>query len=88
MKAQWNEKSIIDKILIISRIIISVIVLVCAVLQIIGLWDNALSVAIPLLSIVILIQSIMEHREKKMASAIVGYVCFVAMVVMSIGAFL
>lgn len=71
-----------------SRIIISVVVLVGAVLQITGVWDKALNVAIPLLSVLILIQSIQEHKEQKKASAIIGYVCFAAMVVMIIGAFL
>ena len=69
-----------------SRIIISVVVLVGAVLQITGVWDKALNVAIPLLSVLILIQSIQEHKENKKASAIIGYVCFAAIGVMIIGA--
>ena len=70
------------------RIFISVVVLVGAVLQITGVWDKVLNVAIPLLSVLILIQSIQEHKEQKKTSAIVGYVCFAAMVVMIIGAIL
>ena len=88
MKTKWNEKSTADKIMLVLRIIISVTVLAGAVLQITGVWDKALNVAIPLLSVLILIQSIQEHREQKKASAIVGYACFVAMVVMIIGALL
>ena len=88
MKIKWNEKSTADKVLLVLRIIISVVVLVGAVLQITGVWDKALNVAIPLLSVLILIQSIQEHKEQKKASAIVGYVCFAAMVVMIIGAIL
>ena len=88
MKTKWNEKSTADKTLLVLRIIISVVVLVGAVLQITGVWDKALNVAIPLLSVLILIQSVQEHKEQKKASAIVGYVCFVAMVVMIIGAYL
>ena len=88
MKAKWNEKSTADKTMLASRIIISVVVLVGAVLQITGVWDKALNVAIPLLSVLILIQSIQEHKEQKKASAIVGYVCFAAMVIMIIGAIL
>ena len=88
MKSKWNEKSIADKIMLILRIVISLVVLVAAVLQITGVWDKALNVAIPLLSVLILIQSIQEHKEQKKASAIVGYVCFVAIVVMIIGAML
>ena len=86
MKTKWNEKSTADKTLLVLRIIISVVVLVGAVLQITGVWDKALNVAIPLLSVLILIQSVQEHKEQKKASAIVGYVCFVAMLVMIIGA--
>ena len=88
MKTKWNEKSNADKIMLILRIVISIVVLVGAALQITGVWDKALNVAIPLLSVLILIQSIQEHREQKKASAIVGYVCFVAMVIMIIGAML
>ena len=88
MKTRWNEKSTADKIMLILRIVISVVVLVGAALQITGVWDKALNVVIPLLSVLILIQSIGEHREQRKASAIVGYVCFAAMVVMIIGAML
>ena len=86
MKTKWNEKSTAEKIMLVLRIIISVLVLVGAALQLTGVWDNALNVAVPLLSVLILIQSIQEHIEQKKASAIVGYVCFVAMLVMIIGA--
>lgn len=88
MKTKWNEKSTADKVMLVLRIVISVVVLVGAVLQITGVWDKALNVAIPLLSVLILIQSIQEHKEHKKASAIVGYVCVVAMVIMIVGAML
>ena len=86
MKTKWNEKSTADKVMLVLRIVISVVVLAAAVLQITGVWDKALNVSIPLLSVLILIQSIQEHKEQKKTSAIVGYVCFVAMVVMIVGA--
>lgn len=88
MKSKWNEKSTADKIMLILRIVISVVVLIGAVLQITGVWDKALNVAIPLLSVLILIQSIQEQKENRKASAIIGYVCFAAMVIMIIGAML
>ena len=88
MKTKWNEKSTADKIMLVLMVVISLVVLVAAVLQITSVWDKALNVAIPLLSVLILIQSIQEHKEQKKAYAIVGYVCFASMVVMIIGAFL
>lgn len=88
MKTKWNEKSTSDKVLLVLRMIVSIAVLIGASLQIMGVWDKALNVAIPLLSVLILIQSIQEHKKNKKASAIIGYVCFAAMVVMIIGAIL
>ena len=88
MKRQWNEKSTIDKVLLVLRIIVSAAVIVCAALKLLDVWDDALRLAIPLLSVVILIQSIQEHKEQKKVSALIGYVCFVAMIVMIIGAML
>ena len=88
MKTKWNEKSTADKVMLVLRIVISLVVLVGATLQLTGAWDDALNVAVPFLSVLILIQSIQEHKEQKKASAIVGYVCFVAMDVMIAGALL
>ena len=88
MKTKWNEKSTADKIMLVLRVVISLVVLVAAVLQITGVWNRALNIAVPLLSALILIQSIQEQKENKKALAIIGYVCFAAMVVMIIGAFL
>ena len=85
MKTKWNEKSTADKIMLVLRIVISVVVLVSASLKLLNVWDNALIVAIPLLSVLILIQSIQEHRNHKKTSAIIGYICVVIMVVMCIG---
>ena len=72
--------------MLVLRIVISLVVLVGTVLQLTGVWDKALNVAVPLLSVLILIQSIQEHREQKRVSAIVGYVCFATMIIMIIGA--
>ena len=88
MKTKWSEKSTSDKVLLVLRIIVSIAVLIGAALQLLGVWDRALNIAVPLLSALILIQSIQEHKEQKKASAIIGYVCFAAMVVMIIGAML
>ena len=88
MKTKWNEKSTADKTLLVLRIIVSIAVLIGAVLQITGVWDRALNIAVPLLSALILIQSIQEQKENRKALAIIGYVCFAAMVVMIIGAML
>ena len=88
MKTKWNEKTVADKVMFILRLVISVVVLVCAILQLCGVWNKALNIGVPLLSTLILIQSIQEQKENKKISAVIGYVCFVAMIIMIIGAFL
>lgn len=85
MKSKWNEKSTADKIMLVLRIVISVVVLVSASLKLLNVWDNALIVAIPLLSVLILIQSIQEHRNNKKTSAIIGYICVVIIIAMCFG---
>ncbi len=81
MNTKWREKSTADKAMLVLRIIVSVVVLVCALLKLFGVWSEALNVAIPLLGVLILIQSIQEHKERELVSAIVGYVCFAVLVV-------
>ena len=88
MKTKWNEKSTADKVMLILRLVISVVVFACAILQLCGVWNKALNIAVPLLSTLILIQSIQEQKENKKISAVIGYVFFVAMLIMIIGAFL
>jgi len=85
MKSNWSEKSTADKIISILRIILSACALLSAILQLLGVWDEALNVAVPLLSVVILLQSIQEHKKHR-AVAIVGYCCFIVMVIMILGA--
>ena len=70
MKAKWNEKSTSDKVLLVLRIFVSIAVLIGAVLQLTGVWNRALNIAVPLLSALILIQSIQEQKENKKALAI------------------
>lgn len=85
MKAKWNEKSTADRVMFVLRIVISLAVIAFATLQVLNVWDKALMVAIPLLSLVILIQSIQEHRASKKTSAIIGYICVAIMIICCVG---
>ena len=62
MKTKWNEKTTSDKVLLVLRMIVSIAVLIGASLQIMGVWDKALNIAVPLISALILIQSIQEQK--------------------------
>lgn len=71
MKKNWNERTTADKILIIMRIVISVVVMLAAMVQILGVWNKAINVAVPLVGILMLVQSIQEWKTSR-ASAILG----------------
>lgn len=85
MKKRWNEKTSIEKVLVIMRIVISIIVMVAAIIQLLGVWDKAINIAVPLLGILMIVQSIQEWKTSRgvailgICSAIFIFVCsFVA----------
>ena len=72
MKAKWSGKSAMEKVLLASRIVVSMAVLVLACLTIFQVWTDAIDVAIPLMGVNTLIQSISEWKDRR-GSAIFGF---------------
>ena len=78
---KWNEREKFDKAIIIIRIIISIIAIVIATIQLLGIWDNAINLAVPLLGVLILLQSIQEWKTSKsiailgLCSAVFIFIC-------------
>jgi hypothetical protein len=82
-----NEKKGNEKLLILTRIACSVIVIILALMQLIGIWDKAIYIFEPLMGIVMLIQAI-EHWKKNrklavfsLAVALFVFVCAIAVFV-------
>ena len=46
-KIKWNEMTDSNKIMLIIRIIVSICVVALASLQLFGVWDKAINVAVP-----------------------------------------
>lgn len=78
---KWNEREKFDKAIIIIRIIISIIAIVIATIQLLGICDNAINLAVPLLGVLILLQSIQEWKTSKsiailgLCSAVFIFIC-------------
>ena len=72
MKKKYNEMTTSNRIMLIVRIIVSICVLIFAALQIFGVWDKAIHLAVPLVGIVLLIQSIQEWKQQR-GVAIFGF---------------
>lgn len=65
MKTNLKEKSTVDKIMLILRIITSIVVVVFASLQLFGVWEQAINFAAPLMGVILLIQSIQEWKQHR-----------------------
>lgn len=64
----WNEKSTLEKVLQIVQILLSTIVIVLCVLQMAGVWSEAIHVIEPLMAVVMLIMSWQYRTYNKLMS--------------------
>lgn len=65
MIKDWKNKTYIMKILTIFGLIISVSVVILAILQIIGVWENSIYVFSPLIGVLMIIQTIENWKKNK-----------------------
>jgi len=65
MKRNWKELSNADKLMVTVRIVASILVVVFAVLQLLGVWDKAINLAAPMMGLVLLIQSVQEWKKQR-----------------------
>lgn len=54
-----------DKFMLTIRIVTSILVIVLATFQLLGVWDKAINLAIPLMGVFLLIQSIQEWKKQR-----------------------
>lgn len=73
-KGVWKDKTKKEIILFNIRLIASILVIIFALLQLLGVWDRAIYVSAPLMGLVLLIQSIQEWKISR-TSAIFGLIC-------------
>lgn len=64
-KDAWGQESTAKKVLSITSVICSIIIIVLAGMQILGIWENAVNVFEPLLGVVLLIQAIQNWKKNK-----------------------
>ena len=68
MKRKGRELSLEDKFLLIVRVLASILVVLFAALQLLGVWDKGINFAAPLLGPVLLIQSAQEWKQHRGAA--------------------
>ena len=65
MKRKWRDLSQADKFMLIVRVVASILVVMFAALQLMGVWDKAINVAAPLMGIALLFQSVQEWKKQR-----------------------
>ena len=65
MKRKWRELSQSDKFMLVVRVAMSILVVLFAALQLLGVWDKAINVAVPLMGIALLFQSVQESKKQR-----------------------
>ena len=70
IKDAWSQESTGKKVLSIISVICSIIIIVLAGMQILGVWENAVNVFEPLLGVVLLIQAIQNWKKNKVVATV------------------
>lgn len=65
MKRNWKELSNAEKLMLTVRIAASILVVIFAALQLLGVWDKAINLATLLMGTVLLIQSVQEWKKQR-----------------------
>jgi len=73
MQTAWKQKTKRDKILFTLRLTAYVGAFICALLRLFHVWEQAMNVAMPLLGTAMLIQSVQEWRQDRVAA--IGNAC-------------
>ena len=61
----WNEMTFFERVASVIGLISSVGVLLFALLQLFGVWENALDAAIPLMGVMLAAQALREWRGQR-----------------------
>lgn len=72
----WDEKSPQEKRITIISLCLSFIIVIFAVLQMLGIYDKASNICVPLLGLLLLIQAMQLYKTRKVA-AVLCIVCAV-----------
>lgn len=64
-KKRWNERTRTDKVMTVSRLIISLVILCASILKFLNLWSNGLNLAIPLFAVYYLLETVHNWKTDK-----------------------
>jgi hypothetical protein len=82
---KWKEKSIKEKVLTITGGIISIVIIALAIMQLTGIWENAINVFEPLLGVLMIINALNIYKYNKLVAffnlAVAVFIFIIAFVI-------
>ncbi len=78
---RWQALSVLERLLLILSLVLCLTVIVLAVLSLLGIWDAALTVCMPLMAAIMGIQAWQQFRLKNRGTTIVS-ICSAAVIVL------
>ena len=69
MKKTWKERTKLEKGLLISRTVVSLIIICASIMKLLNVWPNALNLAIPLFAVYYLLETIYNWKNNKDVAA-------------------
>ena len=69
MKKTWKERTKLEKGLLISRTVVSLIIICASIMKLLNVWPNALNLAIPLFAVYYLLETIYNGKNNKDVAA-------------------
>lgn len=70
MRSKWVFMSASEKILFVARAVLSACVIVFSALQLLNIWRNSIQLTVPLLGIIMVIQTIQEWKYHRVSAII------------------
>lgn len=88
-KERWAQKTKFEKLLFVTGMVCSVSVITLALLQLLGVWEDAIQVYMPLVALLMLVQALENWKRSRTvaivslcASIFVGTVCILILFVL------
>ena len=84
MKIKWKDAPVFHKLITVMAVLVSLSVVALAVLQMLGVWDQAINLCVPLMGVTMLCQAYTQWNTSRMvayysiATAAIIFACAIA----------
>lgn len=81
MKKTWKAQTKFEKILVISRLVVSLVILCASIMKFLNVWPKALNLAIPMFAVYYLLETIYNWKTNK---DIAAFSLFMAIIIIAV----